>query len=119
MFDASGNSKEFQFNVYYGENNVYFNLDSLHGQTYELIFINENKLDIKNSKSENTFRFDKIDTLNTKNRKWLTIINYDNLNFIINNEEINLSETVLNSCAENEKSESNQITVRVLKDLFL
>ena len=116
LINNLGNAKEYKFYAYYGENNGFIKLDSLCGYSYELIFQNEDKLDIRDSIHEDCIKFDKLDSLNTKNRKRLTLINYNSSNIIINDIEFNLINIISDNCIEKEKSESNQISVKDLKN---
>ena len=105
LINNLGNAKEFKFYVYYGENNAFIKLDSLSGYSYELIFQNEDKLNIKDALHDDYFEFNILDSLNTKNRKRLTLINYNSSTIIINDTEFNLVNMVSDNCFEKEKSE--------------
>ena len=82
--EKSDTNEEYYFNVYYGENAAYVQLDELHCYSYEIILRNIDNLHIRGSDND----FTKLDSMGNKDKKRLVLINYGPAFLIIN--EINL-----------------------------
>ena len=74
------------FDIYFGKNTGYCFLDNLNGTNYQLIFKNEDIIEIKLGNNE---RLEKFDDFNSKYRKRLLLINFNDI-LSINNIIFNL-----------------------------
>ena len=80
-----------EFPIKHCENNIYIQIDGTgKGRNFNIIF--KNYKDLKVFISGKIFNL--LDNLNTKNRKKLTILNYNFLKINVNNHEINLNENI-------------------------
>ena len=80
-----------EFPVNYGENNIYIQLDGTSkGMNIDMIFKNFKDLKINISGME----FNSLDSAGTKDRKKLTILNYNLCSIYVNNKEINLIQNI-------------------------
>ena len=75
----------------YGENNIYVeNEGNGKGYCFDMIFKNCQNLNVKNSEIE----FNSFDSNGTKDRKKLTILNYNLLSIEVNSIEININKEI-------------------------
>ena len=75
----------------YGENNIYLeNEGNGKGYCFDMIFKNCQNLNVKNSEIE----FNCFDSNGTKDRKKLTILNYNLLSIEVNSIEININKEI-------------------------
>ena len=87
LFDNLGNVvQNIRYQIYYGYNNIYLGKENLGGgYNIEFDFKNAKILDVHFNKQ----KFNSYDDLNTKDRKKITLLNYNNIS-------INVKETTLN-----------------------
>ena len=79
------------YKVNYGENNIYLeNEGNGKGYCFDMIFKNCQNLNVKNSEIE----FNSFDSNGTKDRKKLTILNYNLLSIEVNSIEININKEI-------------------------
>lgn len=93
---------------YYSENNIYLGLGE-DGNGYNLEFVFKNAKDLKIIKNEK--EFNSFDTLGTKDRKKLTLINYSLQYININQKDINIREVIEKSGSV--KSNFYQISINL------
>ena len=95
LFQINSNkSNEYNFNVYYGKNKAYVQLDSLDTKTYEIILKSiENLLISRKNKV-----FNELDNIENTDKKRLVLINYESNCISINGEVYDLNEIVQNNC---------------------
>ena len=80
-----------EFPVYYGENNICIQLDGTgKGMNFDTIFKSFKDLKISFSGME----FNSLDSAGTKDRKKLTILNYNLCSIYVNKTEINLIQNI-------------------------
>ena len=92
----SEKKKDFNFNVYYGNNCAYVNISGLYSKTYEIILKSIENLNI----SGNDIEFTELDTMNNKDRKRLVLINWDSTYLKINEKEIDLRDITEINCVK-------------------
>ena len=80
--------KDYNFNVYNGNNYVYVCISGLFFKTYEIILKSIENLTI----SGNDIEFTKLDSMKNKDRKRLVLINWDSTYLKINQKVINLRD---------------------------
>ncbi len=88
-----------RINVYNGENFAYI-VRGGKGTCAEIIFRNMKEIEIE----KDQFFFHKLDTMNTVDRKRLTLINYDFSNIKINKETYSIEEIIHSNCGLNASS---------------
>ena len=88
----SDNNIEHYFNIYYGKNSSYVNLDEFNNYSYEIILKNKESIKMKGK----TFEFIEYDTIGNKDRKRLVLINYNLTYLYINKTFIDLKKNYSN-----------------------
>ena len=73
--------KEYNFNIYYGKNCAYVQLDDLYNNSYEIILRTKDNPHI----SYDDMIFNQLDTIENKDKKRLVLINYGSTFLKINN----------------------------------
>ena len=111
LYDFSNKYQSFKFNLYYGKNVAYIQLDELSRRVFEIIF--QNMKEIKIIKEKNEFK--ELDNLGNKDRERLTLINYENTNLEINGKVFDLWYIISNNSLE-KNIESNQISILDLEN---
>ena len=86
--------KEYNFNIYYGKNCAYVQLDDLYNNSYEIIMRTTDNPHI----SYDDMIFNQLDTIENKDKKRLVLINYGSTFLKINNFAIDLSEIIFSNC---------------------
>ena len=95
LFKDSKNFKEYNFNVYYGENKGYIQIDVFCSKSFEIIFKSIKGLKIYGVTKD--IEFTELDSIENKDKKRLLLINcLSELN--INEEYYNLADIVRNNC---------------------
>ena len=119
--EKSDTNEEYYFNVYYGENAAYVQLDELHCYSYEIILRNIDNLHIRGSDND----FTKLDSMGNKDKKRLVLINYGPAFLIINEINLDLNQITKTNCIahfpSNQLSEldfkTNKFIVKPMKNM--
>lgn len=113
LYNESNLSRNYKFNVYYGQNSAYVKTDSLSKYVFEIIL-----RDMKNVKIEHGIVFKELDNLGNKDRERLCLINFTGT-IKINDVDIDLPDIILKNTLYNEIN-FNQISVLDLeKEIFI
>ena len=98
IFLYKQNSNDFQehnFNIYYGKNIAYIQLDGLSLISYEIILRNSHQNLMLSSLSK---KFTDLDSIGNKDKKRLVLINYAESNLYFNDVPYDLSKIILKNC---------------------
>ena len=106
LYNESEKSEKYHFNLYYGKNYAYVQLDGLSKRVYEIILQKMKNVKITVFGKE----FKELDNFGNKIRTRLTLINYYFGNIQINEKEIDLTAIVSQNSIESEIT-FNQISI--------
>lgn len=111
LYEDLNKYQNYKFNLYYGKNVAYIQIDVLSARTFEIIFQNMKKIKIIRGEKE----FKELDDLGNQDRKRLTLINYENAIIEINKTEVNLYNIISQNTQENDIF-FNQISILDLEN---
>ena len=107
LFKSKSNDKEdYYFNIYYGYNSAYIQLDELHSNSYEIIFMNLQNIQISQYGTE----FTELDTNGNKDKKRLVLINYSPIYLNVNGIKLNLNKIIKDNYADFSSSSASPNT---------